>query len=292
MFRLDPKKPVATELRRVVRNRLDSALDLLAESGRLTPEVVHQLRKRFKRLKAMFRLVRTISPQAGEEEMTRYHELGRGLSLSRDRDVMEQTLVKLQFLTDDPAVIQRLETLLQRLQKQSENDPSESTAISSDDLRTRLLEARAAAESILRGDCSAKALIEEYFQTYHKARKIWRRLPESREQEDWHDWRKRVKDDWYQTQLLADFREGGTKKRLTRLRQLADLLGYDHDLQNLSEMIETMSVRSSSADQEVQGLIDVQRRKLQVACLDLGRKLYRRKLSRVRQQFSHLKATA
>lgn len=289
MFRLDPKKPVITELRRVVRDRLDSAIDLLAESGQLTPAGVHQLRKRFKRLKALFRLVRIISPQAGGQEITRYRDLGRELSLSRDRDVMEQTLVKLQFLTDDTAVIQRLETLLQRLQKSQANNTSQHLTTSSDELRSRLLEARAAAESMLRGEESTKALIEGYLMTYRKARKIWKMLPESRQQEDWHNWRKRVKDDWYQTQLLADFREDKTKKRLARLRQLADLLGYDHDLQNLSEMIETLTVRTSPVDHEVQSLIDRQRNQLQAACLDLGEKLYRRKASRVCRQFSHVK---
>lgn len=291
MFRLQPEKPVSRELLRTVRDRLDSAVDLLMENGQLSSEGVHQLRKQFKRLKALFRLVRTLDAETGTREIARYRDLGQELSFSRDRDVMEQTLVKLQFLTDDEVVIRRLETLLNRLQNQHSQPTHQDTLVDTESIRNRLLDARSAAEMSLRGDYSHDALIEGYLETYHKARKLWKQLPDSRQQEDWHTWRKRVKDDWYQTQLLADYRVGGTKKRLARLRQLADLLGYDHDLQNLSETIEVLSSRTSPADREIQNLIDAQRRSLQVACIDLGDQLYRRKVSFVRKQFSNVKAS-
>jgi len=286
VFRLPADQSISQALRSVVRDRLDSAIDLLAESGNLTPKTVHQLRKQFKRLKALFRLVKYLDSQAAETEIRRYRDLGRHLSLSRDRDVVEQTLIKLQFLTDDPAVINRLETLHQRLLKHRLDAPQ---LPDPDTLRQLLLEARAAAEQVLRGSFSSTSLWESYCQTYQSSRKTWKSLPDSQQQEDWHLWRKRVKDDWYQTQLLTEFRERGTKKRLARLRQLADLLGYDHDLQNLGEIVETLTRRPSKSDAEVLALIDLQRDRIQRDALKLGRKLYRKKLSQVKNQFDDTK---
>lgn len=286
MFSLQSDKPVTREIRLVVRDRLDSALDLLAENENLLPAVVHQLRKDFKRLKAIFRLVRTVDEAAGTQEIIRYRDLGRQLSSSRDRDVIEQTLVKLQFLTDDETVINRLDNLLQRLQKHSVTETSSPSKGDNDALRKQLLEARTAAENLLRGTYSRNGLIEGYLQTYRKSRNLWKQLPASRQQEDWHDWRKRVKDDWYQTQLLKNFRDDNTKKRLIKLSELADLLGYDHDLENLSEMIETLTVRPHPVDEEVQLLIEKQRQGLQEECLKIGRKLYQDKSKHVQKLFS------
>jgi CHAD domain-containing protein len=215
--------------------------------------------------------------------------LGRNLALSRDRDVLEQTLVKLQFLTDDPVVIDRLEHLLVRLQRQDAVEDM-SISFSADQLRDALLKARAAAEKALRGDFSRDLLIEGYLKTYRKARRLCRYLPESAQQEDWHEWRKRVKDDWYQTQLLKRYREESQKPRLEDLRTLADLLGYDHDLQNLSELIEVLTARPHPADEEVQLLIDRQRCELQQEALHLGKKLYRAKTSRVRAAYCGAKS--
>ncbi len=290
MFRLQNKRPLSRQLRLVVRDRIDSALDLLAENDELTPGTVHQLRKNFKRLKALFRLVRTLNQAAGEQEIARYRDLGRELSSSRDREVIEQTLVKLQFLTADCAVIERLDGLLQRLQKQDIDDSSSGSCESIDALRQKLLEARHSAENLLIGDFSPDLLMGGYQETYRKSRKLWKRIPESRQQEDWHDWRKRVKDDWYQTQLLSNFREDNTRKRLANLRTLADLLGYDHDLQNLSEIIEILAVRPYPLDEEVQQLIDKQRLVLQKECLELGRKLYQDKPSVMQKQFSSIES--
>jgi CHAD domain-containing protein len=284
VFSLKPDQPVTPELLRVVRDRLDSAIDLIAEDEDLTPVTVHNLRKRFKRLKALYRLVGPFCEQEARKETIRYRDLGRDLALSRDREVLEQTLVKLQFLTDDPVVIDRLEYLLNRLQRQDAVEEM-SLPVNAERLRAALLKARAAAEQVLRGDFPRDLLIEGYLKTYRKSRRLWRILPESTQQEDWHEWRKRVKDDWYQTQLLKKYREVSQKPRLEKLRALADLLGYDHDLQNLSELIEVLTLRPHPADEDVQLLIDRQRRELQEEALQLGKKLYREKPSRIRDAF-------
>jgi CHAD domain-containing protein len=247
------------------------------------------LRKRFKRLKALYRLVLPFCKDQAHRETARYRDLGRDLAFSRDRDVLEQTLVKLQFLTDDPEVIDRLESLLKRLESRHDAD-EQNISIDLDRLRASLLASRAAAEKVLRGDFSHELLVEGYLHTYREARRLWRHLPDSSQQEDWHEWRKRVKDDWYQTQLLRKYREESPQPRLETLRTLADLLGYDHDLQNLSELIEILASRPHPADEEVQLLIDQQRQELQEDCLRLGKRLYREKPSHVRASFRGTKS--
>jgi hypothetical protein len=118
VFRLQIEKPVTRELRLVVRDRIDFALDLLAENDELSPETVHQLRKCGKRLKALFRLAITLNQAAGEQNITRYRDLGHKLAdlLGYDHDLQNLSEI-LEILTVRP---HSLDEDLQRLILQKE----------------------------------------------------------------------------------------------------------------------------------------------------------------------------
>src|SRR5215216_8038221 len=93
-FRLDPEAPVADEVRRVARGRIDHALDeLRGKSDSTREQAVHEARKDMKKLRALLRLVRgELGDRVYRTESTRFRDTGRELAGVRDADVMLATL--------------------------------------------------------------------------------------------------------------------------------------------------------------------------------------------------------
>ena len=80
-----------------------------------------------------------------------------------------------------------------------------------------------------------------------------------------HEWRKRVKDLWYQQQLLEDSWPGVMKAQAKEAKKLSKLLGDDHDLTVLAEHVD---------DPELHALIDRRREELLEDARALGRRIY------------------
>jgi CHAD domain-containing protein len=66
--------------------------------------------------------------------------------------------------------------------------------------------------------------------SYRRGRQAFTRARGTREMEDLHAWRKRVKDLWYHERLLASTCGPTVRGHAKDLDRLSDLLGDDHDL--------------------------------------------------------------
>jgi CHAD domain-containing protein len=98
--------------------------------------------------------------------------------------------------------------------------------------------------------------------------------------ERWHEWRKRVKDLWYQHRLLANAWPGLMKAQANECDELGTLLGDDHDLATLAATLtstEGVSPPPSVDSEAVIDLIAVRRRELQDRARALGHRIYAEK---------------
>ena len=86
--------------------------------------------------------------------------------------------------------------------------------------------------------------------TYAEGRKAFARADAEPSADNLHEWRKRVKDLWYQQQLLEDSWPGVMKAQAKEAKKLSKLLGDDHDLTVLAEHVD---------DPELHALIDTRR---------------------------------
>ena len=106
-FKLRKNESLRKGLRRIVRKQLKSARDSLGdEIGNDLDERIHSVRKSFKRVRAVVRLVRySIGNSAYRIENDSLRDAGRPLAEVRDAKVLVATLDKLKEDSDDAAKV-------------------------------------------------------------------------------------------------------------------------------------------------------------------------------------------
>jgi hypothetical protein len=93
-FELNPDESLRKNIRRILRDQMDKALEYLTgphEGSR--DEAVHEARKSFKKLRAVLRLVRpVVDERSYREENTCFRDAGRPLTEVRDAKILIETL--------------------------------------------------------------------------------------------------------------------------------------------------------------------------------------------------------
>jgi CHAD domain-containing protein len=95
-----------------------------------------------------------------------------------------------------------------------------------------------------------------------------------------HEWRKRVKDVWYHQRLLRDVWPGVMKAQIDELDRLAELLGDDHDLFGLRELLASGEGAAAQVAADLEPLIasvDGLRADILAAARSLGSRIYAEK---------------
>ena len=105
-FELKFGKPLCKDMRRIVRKQLKRALEELANTSRSpNDEIIHQVRKRFKRIRAILRLVRAgISDSSYQTENICFRDLARPLTEVRDAKILLDTMESLREYFKDNLV--------------------------------------------------------------------------------------------------------------------------------------------------------------------------------------------
>jgi CHAD domain-containing protein len=111
--------------------------------------------------------------------------------------------------------------------------------------------------------------------SYRRGREAFRIAVARRSTEDLHAWRRRVKDHWYHLRLLTAICGpivGGAAEEADRL---SDVLGEDHDLSVLSQVVAEHSAELEGAEiDSLIALIDRRRGELQDEAWQIGGRLY------------------
>lgn len=219
-FELQPREPLGHGIARVFGREAKKA----GRSGRVgdVPGIVHELRRRMKKMRAILRLVRE---EIGEErfqlENQRLRELGRTLSEMRDAEVRLRTLDRVLARSFDE----------KRLFRSLRNEVAE-----------RARACRKAAGEVLEetifhepeplplDGLSTARLCEALEMTYRRARKAQRVAREKPTPEHLHELRKRAKDLWYDLRLLQRAFPEVLKPQAAQYRRLTKLLGEYLDL--------------------------------------------------------------
>jgi len=230
-FRLDRDQPAA-EVKRVARERVQSTLSHLREPGRENRgEAIHDARKDLKKMRAVLRLVRDdLGKKTFRSENHRYRDAARLLSQSRDADVLLETVESL--ARDYPAGAPPLDDLLRDLSNERDVQFG-----SGEEAEERLAQAAKTIEEgggLIEGwtlEAADWALFERGLRrTYRDGSRATRAAEADPSAEALHEWRKRVKDLWYQLRLLRNAWGANLKAQAGETGRLADLLGDHNDL--------------------------------------------------------------
>lgn len=225
-FELRIDEPLGEALRRC----------LVEQAGRLASDVegdergeaIHKARKRCKRLRAVFRLLRPAHPELFREGNALFRDIGRGLSAFRDVDAARAAFRRLiEGAGDHAADLEPLGAILHR------DDPALTRELLEERVAQSAQLAREAAqryEKLHFGKGEFSLFGDGLLVTYKKARAAMRSAYEDPHPETYHEWRKRVKDLTNQCQFLCPLWPGIFEVLRREFDALGDILGDDHDL--------------------------------------------------------------
>jgi CHAD domain-containing protein len=279
-YRLKRKETPVQGLRRIAEGRADHALEQLREHpDKHTAASVHEARKDLKKLRSVLRLVRDeLGDDVYRRENVRHRDAGRLLSGARDAEVKLETLSGLierfpERLSEErlAPLIAALEAERQRLAQLDDQGVLERAVAE--------IEAGEAAVADWPLNTNDWSLIEPGLEReYRRGRKRFVAVREEATDEAVHEWRKRVKDLWYQLRLVRNAWPEVLDEVADQAHDLSDLLGDHHDLAVLRD--DALERRDLLADGELEKLLaSVSERQDQLAdeALVLGERLYAEK---------------
>jgi len=253
-------------------------------------ELVHEARKAIKRMRALARLLRE---QLGEHEFARVdgslRDAGRRLAGARDADVRLATLREL--IERHPRALAPSQGLFGE-GRQARNGIGELE----EQLRRECLRGGQPSDiekvladiASMRDQLARWSLVDTDFDTLAPGlRRIYREgrhryahcaREHERDEQDVHNWRKRVKSLYYALDMLGAKRAKGARRDTRRANRLGDLLGSEHDLWMLSTYVaehpEAFGPDTASRARLLER-IERRRRRLRKRALALGARLYK-----------------
>lgn len=266
-FAFLPDDPsVEAALRRIGREEATGALGALSREGPLGPRV-HEMRRAVKKLRGLLRLVRPVMRGAAAENAA-LRDMGRGLSALRDAAVRRATL---EGLAGDMEEGRREALLLPFREAEAQADERAAEA---------QLPAFAAAMEALRDRSAAWALRRDGWQalspgleaTWDAARAALKVARRDGGDDDWHEWRKRTKDHWYQARLLQPIWPEMMAPHVAGADHLGELLGLAGDLAVLRDALEVPDL-PPDLRAEARGLAEAARAARLAEAVPLGAKL-------------------
>ncbi len=237
-FLLTPSDHVGRDVKRAARERLDHALDQL---DRLDGDVaaveehVHETRKRCKEARALARVARPALGRDFDRFNARVRDAAAELSPIRDAHAALTTIDRLRAAAPD-ACDASFE-LVRAGQAELTSEAADTFGPSD----PRLTEARrllaAARRDVDRWDLPRgfEAIERGLQDTYRRGQRLVRRAARTPGDDLIHEWRKAVKQLWYQVRLLEPAAPSVLGPLETSLDGIAEALGDDHDLAVLLE---------------------------------------------------------
>jgi len=228
-FRFKLAEPFEDGVKRIAREQIERAQSQLKGSGDAVV-AVHETRKSLKRLRALVRLIRpAIGDSAFREENARLREIGAGLSGTRDRHVLLETVAKLEANSSlgKKGLGQVLRDVLQVTN--GREDPAAEVAAMKQAL-SRLAEAKKRFAHLQLEGKDFGIVGPGLEASYRRARRAFRQAYAEPSDEHFHEWRKGAQQHWRHMGLLSRAWSGCLNARVAEARALSQLLGDDHDL--------------------------------------------------------------
>jgi CHAD domain-containing protein len=252
-YRLRPARPFTQELRSVATSQLQKAIALLEEQPDGPHEAIHDARKKFKRVRALYRLVGSNAKLFRKTENARIRDMARSLAVVRDAAALVETTTYLTGYASSPEEVTALATAAEALGRRRDHIAAEEH-----DLPARL---NAAVDTCREAIAALAALDldDRPSRTAKRLEKVWKRqriraevalaltvttpgdaatLVHGDSEEAFHELRKCGQAYWMHLALLSDAWPSAMRAKQRETKVLVDLLGHEHDLSVLSQLID------------------------------------------------------
>jgi CHAD domain-containing protein len=274
-------EPLDDGIRRIATEQADQALGNLRGEEEDLNEAVHDARKRFKKIRAVLRLVRK---EMGEEHFKRenrcFRDAGRALAEVRDDWVLTETLDDLRARHEDELSPRAFENLRTRLRERYDATARQ-VLVGGARLEEVAVKVAAGRQRIQDWplDPGFQALLPGLGKVYRRGRKRMEDAFEDRTFEAYHEWRKRVKYLWYHARVLRHARWEVMDGWADSVHDLSNLIGEANDLSELRIALgEDPNLEPEGSERDrLLALVDRRREELRESTRPLGQRIYREK---------------
>ena len=222
-YRLKRGEKVSKGMRRMVVQQADKALNRLAATKGSRDDAIHDARVCFKKIRAVLRLMRDQMGADFQPENVFYRDLGRRLSSVRNNVAMIESLAKLRERFGHQLSSLALSKPRRPLLQSKAQDAGEKRKALADVARG-LRSGRRRIEKWRLGNDGFGDLAGGLKRTYKQGRIQFAIACRHPTVENLHEWRKRVKDLWYQSRLLKKLWPGEMGELSDELEKLGDYL--------------------------------------------------------------------
>ncbi len=275
-FRLKLREPLPDGLKRVFREQVESALKLCRHPAKERGVTVHEVRKHLKKLRAALRLTVSEVGKSRHAREDRYvREIGRLVSDLRDAQVRLQTLIQLRDETAKGSGenhFPRIEELLS-LERES------FSAAFAGWQKQAIPKLERVGEQVSKWPLAGitwKQICGTVGKIYKRGQRGLAKTIKKPQPENFHAWRKRVKDLWYQLRILQPLNRVVLEKIAADVEVLGELLGREHDFDFLLARLENEGSDEALRNElvQLQKLIRKRGSKLRRDAVELGRRFY------------------
>jgi CHAD domain-containing protein len=289
-FRLQAGEPLGDGLKRLSLDSLESAVSGFYDGEEAFGMAVHQARKTTKQLRALLRLVRSeVGEKAYRFESAEMSGISAMISAVRSSAVRVESVAVLRdlygsFLAPDTfaELSERLQSVHARQESRVMEDPVLVANVvdrfeRAHDRYSSWPTDETSREVYGRGiRDSYEAIGSGLTETFRKGRHQMVAAYQSPSPARFHQWRKRVKNFWYQMEILTPLWPEVVLGMAITLDRIGALLGQDHDL---ADLLETVSSRIDLCPNPVErsllkALAEQRRSDLETASRILGRRIY------------------
>jgi CHAD domain-containing protein len=278
-FEFKRKEPVRKGIRRLATERIESALECLKDVRRA--EAVHEVRKDIKKVRSILKLARADMPKKAYNCQTDILRKTAGeLAATRDAYVKGSAFEHLSDHFDGhlrPRTLRHLrKAFAGDLAKAQRQFTKKRRAVKVKQGLRRIHKQLDDVELTAKGWKALRAGVKT---AYARGRRDYLDASETPSPGHLHEWRKRVKELWYQLRILQPVRPGELDRLSDEFKDLGECLGDDHDLFLLRQALEEEhGLGLQAADRlMVTSLIDKWQRELRLKAMEKGKRLYTEK---------------
>ncbi|HSU33256.1 MAG TPA: CHAD domain-containing protein [Bryobacteraceae bacterium] len=291
-YHLEPHKPIAGEIKRVLKEEaMRTAEQLRSAKNPGGEKAIHEARKGVKKIRAALRLVQAELGSVYREENVRFRDIGRTLSELRDAGAMVETFDGLRKLYKSEVDRQAWDSLRRILEKRKQETERSLNAEQLFQDYPHQLEA--VAEEVdnwpLDGN-GFSVLAPGLKKAFRRGREAMQEAQRNPTPENFHEWRKRVKDHWYHVRLLHNIWSDMMESYGDVLKDIQTWLGDDHNLTVLEGLI-TDANGQAGGGKNMKDLLVVMARhqaRLREQATIAGIRVYREKPKRLVQAMTFL----
>jgi CHAD domain-containing protein len=272
---LEAGESVPAGIMRVIQEQLEDAAAQLSQTDKSKrDDAIHEARKSVKKIRAALRLVEDDLGALFDRENIRLRNTGRKLASFRDAaaaiEIFEGVLADAKLEKDTLGSIRR--GLVQEKRK-SDQSPALRTVLGKLAKSLSTTDKRVKQWPLRTG--GYPGIEKGLKRTFRRGRKAMAAAYDTPTPENYHDWRKRVKDHWYHLTLLEHLWTPEMEKQEKILKELETCLGNDHDLVLLLEKLQAPGAKYRK--QDIDSFVELagdHQKKLRESAASLGEEIY------------------